>query len=63
MNFSLLIYLNNNSLYVSNRLSSSGGILPYMQRMVFIMHLSWLTVSTIRVPPTHPPPHTHTVLL
>jgi len=41
--------------------SSSGGILLYMQRMVFNKHLGWLAASTIRVPPTNPTtrPHPH----
>jgi len=28
--------------------SSTGGILLYLQHMVFIMHLRWLAASTIR---------------
>jgi len=51
MQFSLLIYFNNNPLHVSNRLTirHQEVALLYMQHMVFIVHLRWLAASTIRV--------------
>jgi hypothetical protein len=53
MQFSLLIYFNNNPLHVSNRLTihHQEVALLYMQHMVrvFIVHLRWLAASTIGV--------------
>jgi hypothetical protein len=51
MQFYLLTYVNNNPLYVSNRLNihHREAALLYMQRLVFIVHLRWLAASTIRV--------------
>jgi len=51
MNFSRLIYFNNNPLHVSNRLTIHHQELAllYMKHMVFITHLRWLAASNIRV--------------
>jgi len=51
MHASLLMYVNNlsSTCFEQINYSSSGGSLPYMQRMVFTIHLQWLAANTFRV--------------